>query len=227
MMSPFLNISDEVHRGALRLTGYLVRQGFTFDMIHQYSMPNGVPIWWILRWKNHATGEKRPLPMRRTESGFELKRPEISPCGAQLYRLHVLSNYPNEIVYLVEGESCVEALEGLGLIATTWPNGASNVDRADWSPLAGRRVVQWPDNDAPGFAAMERVRHILHDLGARVVTLDVAPMGLPPKGDAVDWLTGIVKTHGARELCAIPDGHTLTWQAICDLPVVQDLKVAA
>lgn len=200
MKSPFLNLSDEVHGGALRLSGHLAKQGYTLEAIHQYTTAQGLPTWWVLRWKNHATGEKRPLPMRRTETGFELKRPDFGPMGAPLYHLHILANYPDEVVYLVEGESCVDALEGLGYIATTWPNGAANVEKADWSPLAGCRVLQWPDNDEPGFEAMHKARRILNGLRARVLTLDVRAMGLPPKGDVVDWL----RMEDRAELDALP-----------------------
>ena len=226
MKSPFLNVSDEVHDGALRLTGHLARQGFALDAIHQYTTAQGLPTWWVIRWKNHATKEKRPLPMRLTDSGFELKRPDFGPSGAPLFGLHVLANYPEEVVHLVEGCPCVDVLDGVGCIATTWPNGAQNVEKADWAPLAGRRVVQWPDNDAPGFEAMDKARRILCGLGARVVALDVEEMSLPPKGDCVDWLRRFVERHGARHLHEIPNGHALAWSEIDALPV-KEWKVAA
>lgn len=227
MKSPFFGICDEVHGAALHLSGYLARQGFKLEAVHQYATVEGVPLWWVLRWKSPATGEKRPLPMSRTESGeFVLKRPDFGRCGAPLYRAHVLANYPGELVHLVEGEGCVEVLEALGGIATTWPNGAAGVERADWSSLVGCNVVAWPDNDAPGFDAMDKACRILRGLGARVVVLDVEAMGLPPKGDVVDWLRLFEERHGVQHLHEIPDGHALAWAEIEALPV-KKWKVAA
>ena len=39
------------------------------------------------------------------------------PIGTPLYNLHRLAKYPNETVYLVEGEKCVDALTKLRLLA--------------------------------------------------------------------------------------------------------------
>lgn len=228
MKSPFLGICDEVYTAALHLSGYLARQGFTLDDIHQYTTSEGVPTWWVLRWKNHTTRDKRPLPMRRTESGgFELKRPDFGPNGAPLYKLHLQENYPDDFIYLVEGELCAEVLYEMGYIVTTWPNGAANVEKADFSPLAGRSVIAWPDFDSPGIEAMDKARRILHGLGARVVVLDVEAMRLPSKGeDCVDWLRLFVERHGAKHLHEIPNGHALAWAEIAAFPV-KEWKVAA
>ncbi len=54
-------------------------------------------------------------------------------------------------VVLVEGEKCAEALIQAGICATTAMNGANApVDKTNWSPLAGKAVLIWPDHDTPG-----------------------------------------------------------------------------
>ncbi len=209
MKSPFLEISDEIHSQAVRLGGHLARQGYRLEAIHPYTHSDGLPWWWVARWRNCSTGQKAPLPMRREQSGeYSIRRPEFSQ-GAPLFRLHKLEQYPTELVYLVEGESCADCLEALGFIAATWSNGSQAVAKADFRPLAGRGVVLWPDNDCPGLRAMEDARQILEALGALVVVLDVERLGLPPKGDCVDWLRAFVARHGARHLHEIPNGHAL------------------
>lgn len=226
MKSPFLEISDEVHSQAVRLGAHLARQGYRLEAIHSYTHPDGLPWWWVARWRNDSTGQKAPLPMRREEGGgFSLRRPEF-PNGAPLYRLHKLGQYPTELVYLVEGESCADSLEALGFIATTWPNGSQAVAKADFRPLAGRGVVLWPDNDGPGFRAMGEARQILEALGALVVALDVERLGFPPKGDCVDWERAFVARHGARHLHEIPNGHALA-AAEVEAFEVAEWKVAA
>ena len=228
--SPFLEVSEEVFAAALRLGNHpAVRElgCSVLESIHPYTTWKGSPSWWVVRWRNPITRDKIPLPLRMEGRRFICKRPDFGREGAPLYRLHKLRQYPSDLVYLVEGEACADCLERLGFIATTWPGGAQAVGKADFRPLAGRLVVLWPDLDRNGFEAMEKARAILEALGARVVCLDVVSLGLPPKGDVVDWLEAFIQSHGARELCAIPEGHALAWQAVRDLPILEEAKVAA
>lgn len=80
----------------------------------------------------------------------------------QLYRLpKVLEAVAaGQTVYLVEGEKDVHALESLGAVATTAPEGADRIDRVDVSPLKGAQVVAVADRDAAGekWAAAVRAR---------------------------------------------------------------------
>ncbi len=55
-------------------------------------------------------------------------------------------------VVLVEGEKCAQALIDAGIVATTAMHGANApVEKTDWSPLAGKAVLIWPDRDKPGW----------------------------------------------------------------------------
>lgn len=67
-----------------------------------------------------------------------------------LYGLDRLAARPDATVLLVEGEKCadVAALELPDLVAVSWPGGGKAVGKVDWSPLFGRKVIQWPDCDA-------------------------------------------------------------------------------
>ena len=115
--------------------------------------------------------------------------------GAPLYNLHRLAKYQDQPVYLVEGEKCVEALTRLNLLATT-SGGASSDDKADWQPLAGRKVIVWPDNDVAGIAYMQRATQKLLALNASVNQVDIDNLNLPVKGDCYDWLSLFKATHG-------------------------------
>lgn len=212
---PFIPAEAEAFARSLGLPGERL------EAVHDYTHADGSPWWWIARWKNPSTGKKRPLPFYRSPEGFIRKMPEIAHGKRPLYRLHKLEQYRADLVYLVEGEGCADLLEGLGLVATTCPNGSQSVPAADWPPLAGRRVVAMPDNDAPGFEAMRQAKAILHGMGARVLTVDVVALGLPPKGDIVDWLRLFVERHGAKELSEIPNGHELARQEIKAFPLLE------
>lgn len=138
-----------------------------------------------------------------------LSFPEPRP----LYGLGLLDDRP---VLLVEGEKCADAAEtvlrtegALGpLHAMTWPGGAKAVEKVDWTPLAGRSVVLWPDCDAqtasatqarkfdveegallpeaeqPGVKAMERIAQLLEQLTppAKVRIVRIPAPGAKPGG---------------------------------------------
>jgi hypothetical protein len=71
-----------------------------------------------------------------------------------------------QAVVVVEGEKDVHTLHALGVVATTSPGGAKNAANADWTPLAGKDVTIWPDNDEPGETYAGTVRGILEKLAS-------------------------------------------------------------
>ncbi len=89
---------------------------------------------------------------------------------AQLYRLSkVLTAIDHDqIVYLVEGEKDVHALESLGVTATTSPMGAGNFGKVDPSPLAGAQVVIIADKDKAGDNYASTAMEILLPLGCEI-----------------------------------------------------------
>lgn len=106
-------------------------------------------------------GKKDVIPYtykKRTENGvsktgwfwrgFEVKRP--------LYNLHELIARPKDIVLVVEGEKAASVGKVLfpQYVVTTWIGGGENIKNADLSPLIGRNVYLWPDNDIPGLHCM-------------------------------------------------------------------------
>jgi putative DNA primase/helicase len=76
-----------------------------------------------------------------------------------------------------------------------WPRSASRpprdarrhapIDKTDWSPLAGKTVIIWPDNDAPGFEYAKAVSARLTSLGCTVLGV-TPPSDAPTKWDAAD-----------------------------------------
>ncbi|MCC3573739.1 MAG: DUF3987 domain-containing protein [Microcoleus sp. PH2017_40_RAT_O_B] len=61
----------------------------------------------------------------------------------------------NELIYLVEGESCADILWELGLAATCNIGGSSKWRISDTSDLKGAKVVIVPDRDEPGIKHAE------------------------------------------------------------------------
>ncbi len=110
------------------------------------------------------------------------------PAPRPLYTLHnLVSAEKNVPVLLVEGEKTADAAQLLfpDYMCTTWSGGCQAVHKTDFSPLRGRDVVIWPDNDKAGWGAAKKLVNIVSSVGAvvRVVSL---PPALPPKWDLAD-----------------------------------------
>jgi len=89
-------------------------------------------------------------------------------------------------IVLVEGEKCADALIGLGIPATTAMGGSNTkVEKTDWTPLVGKDVVIWPDNDPAGQKYAHNVAQALQGRSTSVSTLEI-PAGKSPKWDAAD-----------------------------------------
>jgi hypothetical protein len=92
----------------------------------------------------------------------------------------------NSAIVLVEGEKCAEALISQGIPATTAMGGAlTAIDKTDWSPLAGKIVAVWPDNDEAGSKYAQAVIAKLQNMDAEVRLVSI-PGEKPKKWDAAD-----------------------------------------
>jgi len=172
---------------ARRLARSKIAQGYTLAALHAYPDATGTPIYYRIRC-THPKREKWVRPMHHDGTAFVLSEPAHTAAGKPLYRLpDVIASAPDGLVYAVEGEACADALATLGIVATT-TGGAGTADAADWSPLAGRRVVIWPDHDTAGTTYAAAVTARLRGIAASVEWIDRTPLDLPEQGDCVDWL---------------------------------------
>jgi hypothetical protein len=198
---------ETLKEAARRLAEPALRNGFKPVAIHEYADADGSPLYARIRlrhptWKKpDGKAEKWIRPMHLDGECYVMGEPTF-PNGKPLYRLRALSEKPDAPVVVAEGENVVEALERLGVVATT-SGSATSAGAANWGPLAGRRVTIWPDNDQPGRDYAEAVRRILLGLGASVTVIDAAALGLPDGGDAVDWLAERPNAAG-RDIAALP-----------------------
>ncbi len=169
---------------------------------HSYTDEQGSLIYQVLRLRSIQNPSEKmtpPLSFGYSDGGDE------NPCWRikgfkqdakrPLYNLYELAQNPSKTVLIVEGEKTADkALEKLpkeNLVCITWSGGASAVSKADWSPLVGRKIVVWPDNDVAGFKAAESVCDEMKKVGAREVYLveDKSLFeSLPEKWDLADSL---------------------------------------
>lgn len=94
-------------------------------------------------------------------------------------------------VLLVEGEKKVRAVTELGienLVAVSSCGGSKAARRCDWSPLAGRSVYIWADNDDVGRAFADEVAGYLKDLNVTLFRVRESELDLPETGDVVEYI---------------------------------------
>jgi putative DNA primase/helicase len=194
---------------ARRLSAGAIRKGFIPEALHPYTDSAGNALYWRIRAKNPATGDKWIRPMKLDGMAYVLGEPapDAHPHGKPLYRLHELSARTGDVVIVTEGEQKADKLAELGLLVTT-SGAADSAGKADWQPLAGRDVLIWPDNDDAGERYGAAVTAALVALGCTARMVDVAALGLDAKGDAADWLTAHPKAAAADVLalaCQSPE----------------------
>lgn len=130
-------------------------------------------------WEQNGERHKTFRPWDALQRQY--RAPETRP----LYNLPNIVRAPEIIV--VEGEKAADALIVQNIDATTAMGGANApIEKTDWSPLKGRKVVIWPDNDAAGKAYADRLKKHLEAEGALSVSILNIPSTRPEKWDAAD-----------------------------------------
>jgi uncharacterized protein (DUF927 family) len=132
-------------------------------------------------------------------------------CPRPLFGLDQLALRPDTPVLLVEGEKAAVGLDGHGGAAAllpshvviTSPGGAQAAKSADWSPVAGRDLVIWPDADEPGAAYAKEAAAQALAAGARSVRIvDVSdlPDGFDLGDDPPEDLNVAARIAEARDV---------------------------
>lgn len=155
---------------------------------HKYHDMEG-PLVGVVFRIDHVAGGKTVRPMRLNPAGsWEFG---AMPAPRPLYNLPALLAAPtDQIVFVAEGEKCVDALRQIGLLATTSAGGSQSARKTDWSALAGRRVIILPDADEAGNKYARDVLKLVRKAGADARVLDLARCcpTLPEGGDIADVL---------------------------------------
>ena len=143
---------------------YLDAQGQLIAVVYRYDPPG-------------RKKEFRPWDAKRRK----MAPPEPRP----LYNQPGIHNAAQ--VVLVEGEKCAQALIELGIVATTAMHGANApVDKTDWTPLAGKAVLIWPDRDKPGWEYAVQAAQAILSAGAKTCHILYPPEEAAEGWDAAD-----------------------------------------
>lgn len=130
-----------------------------------------------------SNGKKETLPMTwcKDNRGGESWQWKGMPEPRPLYN----SPLKSDTIIVVEGEKTANAIIAAGYHGTTWSGGCAAIHKTDFSPLTGKEVIIWGDNDTPGQRAVDSLIAILNPIAAsvRIVT---PPDTMPTGWDAAD-----------------------------------------
>jgi hypothetical protein len=188
LSAPQKNASDATFATSDEAAAVLERKHGPCAARWTYTDAQGVSVGEVIRWNPPASGKiVRPISCRG-DGWVIAAMPEPRP----LLNLPELSRMPEGAwVYIVEGETCVDAARAIGLVATTSAGGSKAAGKSDWSVMKGKVAVILPDHDAAGDAYADEVALLCKAAGAqevRIVRLAENWPAVPPGGDLVDVL---------------------------------------
>jgi hypothetical protein len=165
-----------------------------FDITYDYTDAEDRILFHVRRREAHGSERKQFVPLTygalNGKPGWYSRHPAAP---RSLYGLNRLSTMPDATVLLCEGEKAADAAQAMfpDYACITWPGGAKSVEYADLTPLAGRKVIIWPDNDAEGQKAASGLKRLLPL--ARVLRVDDLGGGddaadIPAPDDPDGWL---------------------------------------
>ena len=165
-----------------------------FDSEHLYLNSDGEILCMVRRY-NMRDGSGNPVMDDHGKAKKEFRQFTGNNPYPKMPDVRPLYNIPNisasDKVIWVEGEKCADALNEMGFTATCTMGGAGMLSRKsssqfDFSPLHGKELVIWPDNDNAGKKVAELVQDLAMNAGARSVTMLTPPAGKPERWDAAD-----------------------------------------
>ncbi|WP_062844248.1 DUF3631 domain-containing protein [Psychrobacter sp. PAMC27889] len=193
-MTDNIKIIEAAKTYAAQVTQSQKAKGFTATHLHIYTDKEGSFLYAKLRLKNIDTGDKYIRSISQDNAGkWQMKEPDFNivyPEGGgkkPIYKRHDLQAGTDAVVYIFEGEQKADLASKLGFIATT-SGGSTQIDKYHWQPLAGHTAYLWADNDSAGAGWLEQLYNTLKALSCDVRVIDSDKLGLPEKGDIVDWV---------------------------------------
>lgn len=199
------------HRGVPAMRWEYRRDGDLLGYVCRFTTSDGgkevIPLTWCVNDHDPLT----PGTARWHWKIWDNPRPLYLPAGTLR---------PGTVKVITEGEKCADALHRVlpELDSVSWPGGGKSVTLADWSWIAGERVILWPDTDShrrrltqdekasgtspdsvdylptdkqPGNATMAKLAATLHQLGCDVLMVPPLAPGTKPDGwDVADAVAG-------------------------------------
>jgi len=178
------------------------------------------PIFYIARYKGGDRG-KTFLPWCYVGNNLWVCKawPEPRP----LYGLDILRKSPKVPVMIVEGEKTADAARlmcGKYYAVITWPNGSKAWQKADWTPLEGRKkILLVPDADRAGVDAMEGIASKLQGHVLEIKIVDVRGMKRGSDlADLPEWIWDDFFVWAKKRAKVFPYPEVITPEPLPEVP---------
>ena len=210
--TPILPVPNHVTAPEIKANPYLSYMTKDRDVtaLYLYKNQEGQTLGYVARLEDKEGFKITPtLTFCQNDKGQQYWKWQGFGENRPLYGLDRLQE--NKPVLIVEGEKAADAAQKLlpGHAVLSWPGGAGAVNKANWSPLIGREVIIWPDNDQAGLKAADKIATALGQLNqlqgaqSQVKIVDL-PKDLPEKWDLADKLPENLSLDKVMSLIAPP-----------------------
>ena len=118
----------------------------------------------VLRFpEGHFIKQKYAPFTLNPDTSWSMKRPD------GLLPIYHTNKYPDKPIIINEGEKALRGCESIwDYDSCTWHGGVNSWEKADWSPIFGRDVWVFPDNDEAGMKCANEIASMLKQNGCRV-----------------------------------------------------------
>jgi len=120
---------------------------------------------WVMRFPDGHPIKQKYAPFSMNPDGsWSMRRPE------GLLPIYHTNNFPDKPIIINEGEKALRGCEAIRKDgdACTWHGGVNSWQKADWSPIYGRDVWIFPDNDEAGKKVANEISSHLKQNGCSV-----------------------------------------------------------
>jgi 5S rRNA maturation endonuclease (ribonuclease M5) len=125
--------------------------------------------------------------------------PDEMPKEHRIFGLETVIDF-SEPIFIVEGEKCAFALQGIGYQAVTSLGGSGQAKLADWSAIReAKKVYILPDNDKPGLDYAYKVFRKIKTLNP-VIEIKLVRFPIGEKTDVCDFLKSLPPLMDWNEL---------------------------
>ena len=199
-----------------------------------YRDPERRSLFAVDRHEPRRTGERKqffPLTLWQNDSGELIWKQKHPPGKRPLYGLDRLAGRIGAPVVVTEGEKAADGAAGLfsDHVVITSSGGSNAAGNSDWSQLAGRHVVIWPDNDEPGCKYAADVARLVAAVGAASVGVVEVPaqwpegwdlVDVPPVGVTLETLRQMLEAAGDRATPPSGPDMSILRRAVAPAPIL-------
>ncbi len=150
----------------------------------------------VMRFPEEHWIKQKYAPFTKLDDGnWRMKRPD------GLLPIYFQNQYPDKPILINEGEKATVAAEKIWQgDSVTWHGGVNAWQKADWSPIEGREVIIFPDNDEAGKKCANDLSDHLRRQKCKVKVVE-PPKDFADKDDLYDALeSNYFKTPEELEL---------------------------